>query len=123
MLTYKPVCRHKLAFSIPFTLRTGEYRSGGDLRCHRGKIIGTVERPEKAYEFTKLDLYPKIEVAKDEKDEKLDRLLDLSHRYCLVTQSVKSDVTIHPEIKRVQRIFRVRYYVTSECPSNLKKKG
>ena len=65
------------------------------------KAIGTVERPEKAYQFTKIDLYPKIEVDKNVSEEKLDRLLDLSHRYCLVTQSINSEVTIHPEIKKV----------------------
>jgi len=83
------------------TLLVMKEKLGVKVRSVECKTIGTVERPEKAYQFTKIDLYPKIEVDKDETDEKLNRLLDLSHRYCLVTQSVKSEVTIHPEMKRV----------------------
>jgi len=83
------------------TLLVMKDKMGVEVRSVECKTIGTVERSEKAYKFTKIDLYPKIEVAKNVTEEKLDRLLDLSHRYCLVTQSVKSEVTIHPEIKRV----------------------
>lgn len=83
------------------TLLVMKDKLGVGVRSVECKTIGTVERPEKAYEFTKIDLYPKIEVNKNETDEKIDRLLDLSHRYCLVTRSVKPEVTIHPEIKRV----------------------
>ena len=83
------------------TLLVMKDKLGVEVRSVECKTIGTVERPKKAYEFTKIDLYPKIEVNKNETDEKLDRLLDLSHRYCLVTRSVKSEVTIHPEIKKV----------------------
>ena len=83
------------------TLLAMKEKLGVKVRSVECKVIGTVERPEKAYRFTKIDRYPKIEVDKDVSKVKLDRLLDLSHRYCLVTQSVKSEVTIHPEIKKV----------------------
>ena len=83
------------------TLLAMKDKMGVEVRSIECKAIGTVERPGKAYQFTRIDLYPKIEVAKDLTEEKLDRLLDLSHRYCLVTQSINSEVTIHPEIKRV----------------------
>ena len=83
------------------TLLAMKDKIGVEVRSVECKTIGTVERPEKAYKFTKIDLYPKIEVAKNVTEEKLDRLLELSHRYCLVTQSVKSEIIIHPEIKRV----------------------
>ncbi len=71
-----------------------------NVRSIECKAIGTVEKPDKTYKFTRIDLYPKIEVDNEETDEKLDRLLDISHRYCLVTQSVKSEVTIHPDINK-----------------------
>jgi len=83
------------------TLLAMKEKLGVELRGVECKAVGTVDRPEKSYRFTKIDLYPKIEVAKELKKEKLDRLLDLSHRYCLVTQSINSEVTIHPEIKSV----------------------
>ena len=83
------------------TLLAMKEKIGVEVQSIECKVIGTVERPGKAYQFTRIDLYPKIEVAKDLSEEKLDRLLDLSHRYCLVTQSVKSEINIHPEIKRV----------------------
>jgi organic hydroperoxide reductase OsmC/OhrA len=83
------------------TLLVMKEKLGVEVRSVECKTIGTVERPEKAYRFTRIDLYPKIEVDNNVSEVKLDRLLDLSHRYCLVTQSVKSEVTIHPEIKRV----------------------
>ena len=84
------------------TLLVMKEKLGIEVRSVECEAIGTVERPEKSYVFTKIDLYPKIEVDKDVTDEKLDRLLDLSHRYCLVTQSVKSEVTVHPEKKSLR---------------------
>ena len=83
------------------TLLVMKEKLGVEVRSVECKTIGTVERPGKAYQFTKIDLYPEIVVDQDVPEEKLDRLLDLTHRYCLVTQSVKSEIAIHPEIKRV----------------------
>jgi organic hydroperoxide reductase OsmC/OhrA len=83
------------------TLLAMKEKLGVKLRSVECKAIGTVERPEKSYKFTKIDLYPKIEVDENVTKVQLDRLLDLSHRYCLVTQSVNSEVTIHPEIKKL----------------------
>lgn len=83
------------------TLLAFKEKLGVDIRSISCHGVGTVERPEKAYRFTRIDLYPEIEVNKGVNETKLNRLLDLSHRYCLVTQSVNAEVAVHPEIKKV----------------------
>ena len=83
------------------TLLAMKDKIGIEVRAVGCKAVGTVERPGKAYEFTKIELYPKIEISKDVNEDKLERLLDLSQRYCLVTQSIKSEIRIYPEIIRI----------------------
>jgi peroxiredoxin-like protein len=60
---------------------------------------GTVERlEEKGFQFTKIDLYPELTIGDDEEEEWANRVLEMSRKNCLVTNSIASPVTVHPTI-------------------------
>jgi organic hydroperoxide reductase OsmC/OhrA len=50
------------------------------------------------YEFTKIDLYPKIYVANELLMEKAQTALQKTEAYCLVSNSVKTNIVYHSEI-------------------------
>ena len=60
---------------------------------------GLLEAPNKGLEFTRIDVYPEVTVAGEEDVQLMERALDLAARYCLVTNSLKSEIVNHPEIK------------------------
>jgi organic hydroperoxide reductase OsmC/OhrA len=50
---------------------------------------GTLERVDKGFQFTKLLLKTKVEVASEDLKPKAERALELAGKYCLVTNSMK----------------------------------
>lgn len=50
--------------------------------------------------FTKMDLYPRVSVRSDDQVESVKKALDLAKKYCLVTNSMKTEVVMHPEVSR-----------------------
>jgi len=54
--------------------------------------IGTLEKVEKGYEFTRLVLKTKVTVSSDDVTQKAERALDLAGKYCLVSNSMKCPV-------------------------------
>ncbi|MFX1482584.1 MAG: OsmC family protein [Promethearchaeota archaeon] len=50
---------------------------------------GTLERADKGFQFTKLLLKTKVEVATEELIPKAERALELAEKYCLVSNSMK----------------------------------
>ena len=50
---------------------------------------GTLERVEKGFQFTKLLLKAKVEVASEDLVPKAERALELAGKYCLVSNSMK----------------------------------
>lgn len=63
--------------------------------------IGTLEKVEKGYEFTKLVLKTKVTVGSEETKQKAERALDLAGKYCLVSNSMKCPV-VHENIVTVK---------------------
>jgi organic hydroperoxide reductase OsmC/OhrA len=56
------------------------------------------DRLDKTSIFNKVILRPRI-VLKGEKEEKVNKALQLARKYSLVAESIKSDVIIQPEIR------------------------
>jgi organic hydroperoxide reductase OsmC/OhrA len=54
--------------------------------------IGTLEKVEKGYEFTKIVLKTKVTVSSDDIKQKAERALDSAGKYCLVANSMKCQV-------------------------------
>jgi organic hydroperoxide reductase OsmC/OhrA len=56
------------------------------------------DRLDKTSIFSKVILRPRI-VVKDEKEEKINKALQLARKYSLVAESIKGNVIIQPEIR------------------------
>jgi len=78
-----------LAFANHKDLPLDGYESGGE---------GLLERVESGYEFTKVTLRPKIVVAGEEHIESAKQILHDAHEKCLVSNSIKGEVVLEPEI-------------------------
>ncbi|MEW5725333.1 MAG: OsmC family protein [Thermodesulfobacteriota bacterium] len=48
--------------------------------------------------FTRIDLYPKVTVGDESRIKTVNRALELSQKYCLVTNSMTTEVVVHPEV-------------------------
>jgi len=63
------------------------------------RATGILEKLEgKGFQFTKIDIYPEVTVADEEERERVEQVLGTSKKYCLVTNSMKSEVNLHPKI-------------------------
>jgi peroxiredoxin-like protein len=72
-----------------------------DFTC---RAKGTVEELEgKGFQFTKIDLYPELTIGDDEEKEWAERVLEMSKKNCLVTNSMTCDVTVNPAIRLKQK--------------------
>jgi organic hydroperoxide reductase OsmC/OhrA len=64
---------------------------------------GTLEQIENKFMFYKIKVFPQIFVASSADIEKAKNLLELSEKGCLISNSIKSDVEIKPEIEIVSK--------------------
>jgi peroxiredoxin-like protein len=79
-----------------FSVAEGARLQYGGFTC---RARGTVERLEgKGFQFTKIDLYPELTIGDEEEEEWANRVLEMSRKNCLVTNSIASAVTVHPTI-------------------------
>jgi len=62
---------------------------------------GTVELVEMQYLFSKIMIKPKITVESKEDIEVAENLLKISKKSCFVSNSVKSKVTLEPEVESI----------------------
>ena len=60
--------------------------------------IGQVALVEGRYEFTTINVYPKVYIADDEVREKAITALQKTQKYCLISNSVKSQIVYHGEV-------------------------
>lgn len=66
-----------------------------DFECN---AIGQIEIVDGKYKFTNINLYPRIYIAGETLREKANLALEKTHKYSLVTNSVKADVFYHSEV-------------------------
>ncbi len=78
---------------LAFAQKTGLHPSHFD--C---SIIGQIEIVEGKYKFTKIDLYPRVYIENDISREKAQLVLEKTHKYCLITNSVSADIFYHSQI-------------------------
>ncbi len=65
---------------------------------YQSRAEGLVEFVEGKAQFTRVDIYPRIEVAEERLIKKAGLMLKGAHRNCLITNSIKTAVEFHPEI-------------------------
>ncbi len=59
---------------------------------------GTLEKVERGFQFTKITLRPVLAVTREEDRERALRLIEKTERSCLVSRSLRSEVTIEPAV-------------------------
>ena len=59
---------------------------------------GIMEKAEGGLQFTKIVIYPKVVVEKDSDVEKTIKLLEKAEKYFLISNSMKTDVSIDPSV-------------------------
>lgn len=66
-----------------------------NLECNAS---GEIKIVEGKYKFTKIDLYSKIYLADETLREKATSAAEKAHKYCLISNSVKADISYHSEV-------------------------
>ncbi len=59
---------------------------------------GRIEIVEGRYQFTSIHVYPKIFIEDDVPVEKAQDALKKTEKYCIISNSIKSDIVYHGEI-------------------------
>ena len=48
--------------------------------------------------FTRIDLFPRVTISRGSNESAVNKALDLAKKYCLVTNSMTTEIEVHPEI-------------------------
>lgn len=84
-----------------FAVAEGARLKYEDFSC---RAKGTLEALEaKGFRFTRIDLYPELTIGNDEEEDWATRVLEMSKKNCLVTNSMACDVTVNPAIHMKQK--------------------
>lgn len=79
-----------------FAVAEGARLNYEDFTC---RAKGTVEALEaKGFRFTRIDLYPELSIGGDEEEEWAERVLEMSKKNCLVSNSMACEVMVNPTI-------------------------
>jgi len=71
------------------------------LESYTSDSEGFLERGDNGYEFTKIILRPKIVVSDQDAADKTEKILHDAHDKCLISNSIKGEVAVEPEISVV----------------------
>ncbi|MFQ5913767.1 MAG: OsmC family protein [Nitrospinota bacterium] len=81
----------------------GTARSKGlDFLSFECEAEGALERPGEEFLFTRVDLRPRLAIPEDGDEELARWCLDTAKKDCLVTHSIRSDVTLTPQVVKAK---------------------
>jgi peroxiredoxin-like protein len=80
------------------TLLAFAQKSGVTISGFECNAIGQIEIVEGKYKFTNINLYPKIFIANESLREKLNLVVEKTHKYCLISNSVNAVIYYHTEV-------------------------
>lgn len=72
-----------------------------EFRKFSSKAIGTLEKVDGKFMISKVELFPVVEIAREEQRDRAMRVLEKSEPNCLISNSIKSSVVIHPSIQLI----------------------
>jgi peroxiredoxin-like protein len=67
-------------------------------QSYESSAIGTIERVEKSYEFTRITVSVKLTVADEGSVSRAERLLQKAEQNCFISNSIKAEIDLVPEI-------------------------
>jgi peroxiredoxin-like protein len=68
---------------------------------YASQAVGTIERIEKRYEFTKVEVTVDLGVADESAVSKGERLLQKAEENCFISNSLKAEVELKPQVEVV----------------------
>ena len=66
---------------------------------YRSEAEGHMEKVDSGFQITKIVIYPKVVVAAEGDVEKALKTLEKAEKYCLISNSMKTQVTIQPKVE------------------------
>ncbi|MFW5811849.1 MAG: OsmC family protein [Alkalispirochaetaceae bacterium] len=69
-----------------------------EFTSYESKVTGTIERIEKSYEFTHLEVTVHLGVSEESAVQKGERLLQKAEENCFISNSLKAKVELLPEV-------------------------
>ena len=75
-------------------------KQGLELLGYESNAEGFLEKIEKQFVFSTIEIKPKILVKQDADIQKVEKLIELCERNCLISNSIRSKVKVYPEIKK-----------------------
>ena len=65
-------------------------------KSYKSEAVGTLEKVEKGMLMTKIHIKPTVAIDDESQMEKTVQLLEKAEKYCLISNSMKTEVTIEP---------------------------
>jgi len=73
------------------------HRRDIEIESYESESEGVLETTDDGIMFTKIIIRPKVKVKNPEDVEKVKTLLERAHKYCLITNSIKTEVVVEVE--------------------------
>ena len=61
--------------------------------------VGTLDKEEGKYQITEITLFPTVTIVDEMQKDKAIRVMEMSEKACLISNSIKSVVALVPEVK------------------------
>jgi organic hydroperoxide reductase OsmC/OhrA len=74
------------------------HRKKLDLKTYESAAEGTLENVDGVFMFSTIAVHPKVVVASEDDVEKARELLERAEKGCLISNSAKSKITLHPDV-------------------------
>ena len=65
-------------------------------KSYKSEAVGTLEKVENGMLMTKIHIKPTVVIDDESQMEKTVQLLEKAEKYCLISNSMKTEVTIEP---------------------------
>ncbi len=69
-----------------------------DFKAFTCDAIGTLEKVDRSFEITKIEMRTRVEIESEDLRSKIDRALELAAKYCFVGNSMKCPISHDTEI-------------------------
>jgi peroxiredoxin-like protein len=70
-----------------------------DFSAMECNAVGTLDKVEGKYQITEITLFPTITIVDEMQKDKAVRVMEMSEKACLISNSIKSKVALVPEVK------------------------
>ena len=65
-------------------------------KSYKSEAVGTLEKVEKGFLMTKIHIRPTVVIEEESRQEEVIRLLQKAEKYCLISNSMRTVVTVEP---------------------------